>query len=57
MASITIQGISFDAHSSFQQGPGKAPAIIRKAFHSDSGNSYAEDLSLIDSSVFSDAGI
>lgn len=56
MASITIQGISFDAHSSFQQGPGKAPALIRNAFHSDSGNSYAENLSLIDSSVFSDAG-
>ncbi len=56
MASISVQGISFDAHSSFQQGAAKAPGLIRKAFYSDSGNSYSENLTLIDSSVFYDAG-
>lgn len=56
MSQITVQGINFDANSSFQRGPAKAPALIRNAFYSDSGNSYSEDLTLIDSSVFSDAG-
>jgi agmatinase len=56
MNSIAIQGINFDAHSSFQRGPAKAPELIRSAFHSDSGNSYSEDLSLIDSTLFSDSG-
>ncbi|MBO6793732.1 MAG: agmatinase [Balneolaceae bacterium] len=56
MNNILLQGINFDAHSSFQQGPAKAPALIRKAFHSDSGNSYSESLDLIDNTVFHDVG-
>lgn len=53
---ITIQGILFDKHSSFQQGPALAPPLIREALHSDSGNSFSEDLTDIKTDQIQDAG-
>lgn len=53
---IHVQGILFDAHSSFQQGPALAPPLIRVAFHSDSGNSYSEDLTNIKTDQIVDKG-
>jgi len=43
MTKINIQGLQWDEKSSFQQGPAKAPALIRKALYSDSMNLYAEN--------------
>lgn len=51
-----IQGILFDRHSSFQRGPAEAPPLIRTAFHSNSGNSYSEDLTLLNADVYKDLG-
>ncbi|MGB3150190.1 MAG: agmatinase [Maribacter sp.] len=42
MTKINIQGLQWDEKSSFQQGPAKAPAPIRKALYSDSMNLYSE---------------
>ncbi len=53
---ISIQGILFDKHSSFQQGPALAPPLIREALYSDSGNSYSEDLTDTNSDLISDSG-
>lgn len=53
---ISIQGILFDQHSSFQQGPALAPPLIRKALHSDSGNSFSEDLTNINTDLIVDSG-
>ncbi len=53
---ITIQGILFDEHSSYQQGPALAPPLIREALYSDSGNSYSEDLTDISVQQIIDAG-
>ena len=39
---VVIQGIEYDANSSFMRGPSKAPDIIREAFYSDSINAYTE---------------
>jgi agmatinase len=39
---ITIQGINWDEKSSYQQGPAKAPALIRKALYSGSMNLSSE---------------
>ena len=39
---IIIQGIKYDANSSFMTGPAKAPEIIKEAFYSDSINAYSE---------------
>lgn len=53
---ISIQGILFDEHSSFQHGPALAPPLIRKAFHSDSGNSFSENLINTNSEIIQDEG-
>jgi len=39
---INIQGLEWDEKSSFQQGPAKAPSLIRKALHNDSMNLFSE---------------
>ena len=43
MATIVIQGICYDAKSSYLRGPAQAPTHIRKALLSDATNSFAED--------------
>lgn len=40
--SILLQGINWDEKSSYQQGPAKAPALIRQALHSGSMNLCSE---------------
>jgi arginase family enzyme len=37
-----VLGIPFDAHSSYMRGAAGAPAAIRMALHSSSGNSWTE---------------
>jgi arginase len=39
---VTVCGIPFDAHSSYQCGAAKAPAAIREAFHCGSTNTWSE---------------
>lgn len=39
---IGLQGILFDAKSSYMRGPGLAPPLIRKAYNSDSANYFSE---------------
>jgi len=39
---VAVTGIPYDANSSFLKGPAGAPSKIREAFHSDSGNYFAE---------------
>lgn len=56
MPKINIQGIQWDAKSSFQKGPVKAPALIRKALYSDSMNLYAESGISIENELVSDKG-
>lgn len=56
MSKINIQGIQWDAKSSFQKGPAKAPALIRKALYNDSMNLYAENSFSIAKDVVSDKG-
>lgn len=56
MSKINIQGIQWDAKSSFQRGPAKAPALIRKALYNDSMNLYAENGFSIAKDVVSDEG-
>ncbi len=56
MSKINIQGIQWDAKSSFQKGPAKAPALIRKALYDDSMNMYAENGFSIAKDVVSDKG-
>jgi len=41
-ASIGLLGLPFDANSSFRRGPAKAPASIRTALASASGNAFSE---------------
>ncbi len=41
---ITILGVPFDDHSSFLQGPAKAPRLIIEALESDSANYFTESL-------------
>jgi len=43
MKKIDIQGIQYDAKSSYQKGPKLAPPLIRKALHSGSMNLFAEN--------------
>jgi agmatinase len=40
---ITLQGILFDEKSSFLRGPALAPPLIRKAYHNESANYFAEN--------------
>jgi len=56
MSSITIQGINWDEKSSYQQGPAKAPALIREALHAGSMNLCTEAGVSIDHSGVTDAG-
>lgn len=43
MKPIVIQGIPYDAKSSFMKGPALAPPLIRKAFKSEASNLFAEN--------------
>lgn len=56
MKDIVIQGINWDAKSSFQQGPAKAPDLIRKALYSDSMNLYTELGVSIENDAITDKG-
>ncbi len=56
MTKITIQGIQWDAKSSFQKGPAKAPSLIRKALYSDSMNLYSENGVSIENESIKDKG-
>jgi agmatinase len=56
MKNIIIQGINWDAKSSFQKGPAKAPDLIRKALYSDSMNLCAENGISIEQDTVIDKG-
>lgn len=56
MTKISIQGIQYDAKSSYQQGPRLAPALIRDALHSGSMNLYAENGISIENEAVVDKG-
>ncbi|MEH6512661.1 agmatinase [Maribacter arcticus] len=56
MKNIIIQGINWDAKSSFQKGPAKAPDLIRKALYSDSMNLCNEYGISIDTDTIADKG-
>tara|TARA_R110002051_G_scaffold143507_8_gene216544 strand:- start:1535 stop:2317 length:783 start_codon:yes stop_codon:yes gene_type:complete len=56
MKNIIIQGINWDAKSSFQKGPAKAPDLIRKALYSDSMNLCTEFGVSIQNDIISDKG-
>lgn len=43
MKKITLQGMLYDEKSSHLRGPALAPPLIRKAYHSDSANYFAEN--------------
>jgi arginase len=52
-----LLGIPLDANSSYLRGPAKAPPLIRKAFHSDSSNSWSETgMNVGEPGAFLDAG-
>ena len=56
MNKIIIQGIKFDEKSSYQQGPKKAPPLIREALHCGSANMFAENLISIEDTRIEDKG-
>ena len=56
MSEILIQGIEFDEKSSFQQGPARAPQLIREALYSGSMNLFAENGKSISSEDYDDKG-
>ncbi|MGO4919179.1 agmatinase [Maribacter spongiicola] len=56
MHTINIQGLNWDAKSSFQQGPAKAPSLIRKALYSDSMNLCTEFGISIENDTLTDKG-
>ncbi len=56
MNNIILQGIQYDKKSSFQQGPAKAPPLIREALHSDSANMFTENLTDISKLFIEDKG-
>lgn len=57
MAMVGILGVPTDSNSSFLRGPAKAPAAIRAALASPSGNSFTEaELDLSAAGVMFDAG-
>lgn len=56
MKNIIIQGINWDAKSSFQKGPAKAPDLIRKALYSDSMNLCTENGISIEQDAVIDKG-
>lgn len=56
MTKINIQGLQWDAKSSFQRGPAKAPALIRKALYSNSMNLCSENGISIENEAITDKG-
>lgn len=56
MKNIIVQGINWDAKSSFQKGPAKAPDLIRKALYSGSMNLYSERGISIENKAVTDKG-
>ncbi len=56
MGEIIIQGIGYDAKSSYQIGPGKAPPVIREALYSGSMNLYSENGMDLESNRITDQG-
>lgn len=56
MTKIAIQGIQWDAKSSFQKGPAKAPSLIRKALYSGAMNLYSENGASIENDAIKDQG-
>lgn len=52
---IRLQGVNYDAQSSYLRGSAGAPPLIREALHSDSANYWAEN-GLDLSQAFEDAG-
>jgi agmatinase len=53
---IGLQGFLYDAKSSFMQGPGLAPPLIREAYHSLSANYFSESGLEIRPEIFEDKG-
>ncbi|NND51669.1 MAG: agmatinase [Flavobacteriaceae bacterium] len=53
---ISLQGICYDAKSSFLQGPKLAPPLIREALYSDSSNLFAEQGNSIEHINLNDEG-
>jgi len=51
----TLVGVPWDGNSSFQRGPALAPAVIRAALHSESSNSWNEDVVDV-ARILADAG-
>lgn len=56
MGKIIVQGICWDEKSSYQQGPKKAPALIREALNCGSSNMFSENLTDIDALEIEDKG-
>lgn len=56
MNNIAIQGLQWDAKSSFQQGPAKAPALIRKVLYNNAMNLYSENGISIEHKAITDKG-
>lgn len=56
MTKIAIQGMQWDAKSSFQKGPAKAPSLIRKALYGDAMNLYSENGVSIENDAIKDQG-
>ncbi len=53
---ITLQGFLYDEKSSYLSGPALAPPLIRKAYHSDSANYFAENGLEIPPEIWNDKG-
>lgn len=53
---ITLQGIVFDKKSSYLRGPALAPPLIRKAYHNESANYFAENGIEIPPEIWDDKG-
>ncbi|MGF1558185.1 MAG: agmatinase [Flavobacteriaceae bacterium] len=53
---ITLQGFCYDEKSSYRKGAALAPALIRKAYHSDSANYFAENGMEIRPELWDDKG-
>ncbi len=56
MPKIALQGILYDKKSSYLKGPALAPPLIRKAYHSNSANYYAENGLEVLPDLFDDKG-
>ncbi len=56
MSRIVLQGIAYDAKSSFLKGAALAPPVIRQQYRSDAFNFYAENGTEIRPEVFDDRG-